>query len=585
MTGMGDSLNSQNTAVTQHFERLLLEEFMIALILVALAGAISALWFQRAGRGAIEEVAEPTARRILRIGFALTWIIDGLLQLQVQMPIGMPTQVVAPTAASAPAWLASLVNSGVNAWLRHPVTAAAATVWIQVGLGCWLLVARRGRWSQAAGIASAAWALGIWIFGNSLGTLFVSPISWMTGAPGAVAFYVVAGGLIALPDRLLLDKRTASWASRAMGVLLLYFAALQAWPGRGFWSGGRPSSPGEIPGMAQAMASVSQPGPTASLQHWFANFTLSYSWLYNLAVVLVLLGVGAALLSTKPRLVMPAAWVYLGACLVNWVLVQDFGVFGGMGTDLNSMVPWALCTMGIAYLVKASATQEIPVTVTLERSASERARLRQVGSLSAFLVFAFGAVPMLLLPILPGASADAAVASGAQVAPLQAMAPNFTLVNQNNQRVSLSSLQGHRVVLGFLDPVCTNDCPVEAHEFEAAAQRVAPDTVFVAVNTNPLYLEPASLKAFITNEGLSGFRNFEFLTGTKAQLHSVWQNYGVDVQIGPNGSMIIHNEPIYVIASNGQMTATWASQAGASASNPIGQSNTGIIVTKVNAAS
>jgi len=585
MTGMGGSLSSQNTAVTQHFERLLFEELLIALILVAVAGAIGALWFRRAGRPMLEERPEPQARRLLRIGFGLIWIIDGLLQLQVQMPIGMPTQVVAPTAASAPAWLASLVTGGVDAWLRHPVTGAAATVWIQLGLGCWLLVARRGRWSQGAGIASTAWAGAVWIFGNSLGGLFMAPITWMTGAPGAVAFYALAGILIGLPDRLLLDRRTISWTSRAMGLLLLYFGILQAWPGRGFWSGGSAAHPGAIPAMAQDMGGVSQPGFTASIQHWFASFTLTYSWLYNLAVVLLLLGVGVALCSKKVRFVMPAAWIYLGACVVNWILVQDFGVFGGMGTDLNSMVPWGLCTLGIAYLVKTSATQDLPAAVTLDAGASERARLRQVGSLSSLLIVAFGAIPMLLLPILPGASADAALASGAQVVPLQGMAPNFSLVNQNNIRVSLSSLRGHLVVLGFLDPVCTDDCPVQAHEFEAAAQAVAPGTVFIAVNTNPLYLAPSSLKAFIASEGLGGFKHFEFLTGTKAQVSKVWQNYGVEVLIGPNGSMVIHNEPIYVIRANGQMAATWASQAGKTASNPVGQSNAGIIVSQVKAAS
>ena len=29
-------------------------------------------------------------------------------------------------------------------------------------------------------------------------------------------------------------------------------------------------------------------------------------------------------------------------CLVVWVLVQDFGIPGGLGTDPNSMVPWVL---------------------------------------------------------------------------------------------------------------------------------------------------------------------------------------------------------------------------------------------------
>lgn len=578
MTGMGVSLSSQNTVVNQHFERLLLEQFMIALLLVALAGVLGALWFRRAGHDPVIEHSEPRGRRLLRIGFGLIWIVDGLLQLQVQMPVGMPTQVVAPTAASAPSWLASLVNSGIDTWLRHPVTAAVATVWIQIGLGCWLLIARRGRWSQAAGIASAAWGAGVWVFGNSFGGLFMAPISWMTGAPGAVAFYVIAGVLIALPDDVLQKEQLIALLSRGMGLLIFYFGIVQAWPGRGFWSGGTALSPGAIPAMAQSMGSVSQPGITASIQHWFASFSLSYSWVYNGIIVVVLLGTGLAFLSRNRRLITPASWVYLGTCGLNWVLVQDFGVFGGMGTDVNSMLPWGLCAFALATLVAESARHETGSAVTLTKRQAERARLRQVGSLAALFVFAFGALPMLALPLLPGATADAAAASGAQVATLSGKAPLFSLVNQNNQTVSLSSLTGHVVVLGFLDPVCTNDCPVEAHEFAAAAKQLGPSVRFVAVDSNPLYLSPSSLHTFITNEGLSEFKNFEFLTGAKAQLAAVWRNYGVTVEIGPNGSMVIHNEPIYVIGPRGNLTATWASQAGATATTPIGQSNTGIIV-------
>ncbi len=29
-------------------------------------------------------------------------------------------------------------------------------------------------------------------------------------------------------------------------------------------------------------------------------------------------------------------------CLADWVLIEDFGVFGGLGTDPNSMIPFVL---------------------------------------------------------------------------------------------------------------------------------------------------------------------------------------------------------------------------------------------------
>jgi hypothetical protein len=42
------------------------------------------------------------------------------------------------------------------------VQAAAAAVWIQIGIGCWMLAARHGRWSRLAALAGVAWGLVIW---------------------------------------------------------------------------------------------------------------------------------------------------------------------------------------------------------------------------------------------------------------------------------------------------------------------------------------------------------------------------------------------------------------------------------------
>ena len=58
------------------------------------------------------------------------------------MPLGMTTQVIEPTAATSPAWVQHLVNAGATIWSNHPITAPASAVWIQVGLGVWLLVGR-----------------------------------------------------------------------------------------------------------------------------------------------------------------------------------------------------------------------------------------------------------------------------------------------------------------------------------------------------------------------------------------------------------------------------------------------------------
>ena len=82
----------------------------------------------------------------------MLWILDGLLQAQPAMPLGLATNVTQPSADGAPGWVRGLVDFAAKGWTYHPVSAAAAAVWIQVGIGCWMVAARRGRWSQLAAL-------------------------------------------------------------------------------------------------------------------------------------------------------------------------------------------------------------------------------------------------------------------------------------------------------------------------------------------------------------------------------------------------------------------------------------------------
>ena len=63
--------------------------------------------------------------------------------------------------------------------------AAAAAVWIQAGLGLWMIVRGRGWWSRLAGLVGVAWGLVVWVFGESFGGIFAPGLSLLTGAPGA----------------------------------------------------------------------------------------------------------------------------------------------------------------------------------------------------------------------------------------------------------------------------------------------------------------------------------------------------------------------------------------------------------------
>ena len=192
-------------------------------------------------------LAEPAWRKLLRFGFGLLWIFDGILQAQPKMAIGLPSQVIEPLAAASPTWVQRLVNVGGTTWSYHPMQASASAVWIQVGIGIWLIVAARGPLSRLAGLVSFGWGLVVWVFGEAFGSIFAPGLTWLFGAPGAVLIYAVAGALIALPERAWRSRLLGRPTTAGIGLFLIGMAVLQAWPGRGSGRGSRTASPARWP--------------------------------------------------------------------------------------------------------------------------------------------------------------------------------------------------------------------------------------------------------------------------------------------------------------------------------------------------
>ena len=74
------------------------------------------------------------------------------------------------------------------------------------------------------------------------------------------------------------------------------------------------------------------------------DFDAAHGWAVNLFAVVSLAAIGALFLTGRRRLVL-GALVALGVFgLADWVLVEDLGFFGGVGTDPNSMLPMVLCS-------------------------------------------------------------------------------------------------------------------------------------------------------------------------------------------------------------------------------------------------
>jgi cytochrome oxidase Cu insertion factor (SCO1/SenC/PrrC family) len=579
MPGMNSGVNVSDPTVIAAFKAVLLHQGLIALLIFALLGlawvSVRA-WQPFARNGApaagtpIPAQAEPAWRQVLRIGFGSLWLFDGILQAQPKMAVGLPSQVLQPVAASSPRWVQHLVNWAGTSWSYHPMQAGASAVWIQAGIGIWMLVAVRGAWSRLAGLVSVGWGLVVWVFGESFGGIFAPGLTWLFGAPGAVLLYCVAGGLIALPERAWRTPRLGRLTLAGLGVFLIGMAVLQAWPGRGFWQGNLHGQPGTLAGMTGDMATTPQPHVLSAWINAFTTFDEAHGFAVNLFAVAALAVTGAAFVSGRPRLIRPALIFFTVLCLADWVLIEDFGFFGGLGTDPNSMIPFALLAIaGYLALTPAPAPVVEPATAGPQVTWRERMRpaaLRQSVMTASFQsVAAVGAVGMIILGAAPMAAAQAnpvadtilAEAINGSSAPLNIPAPDFRLTDQHGRTVTLASQRGKVVLLTVLDDTCTVDCPLIAQEFRAAGQMLGADTrqvELVAINYNPIYTQVSYIQAFDRQEGLATVPNWLFLTGTRAQLEQVWRRYGAaPAEILPAGSMIGHGDYAFVIDQNGHL--------------------------------
>ncbi len=578
MPGMGTPLQTGNQTVISAFESALLHQ---ALYVLAILGLLAIAWNvlrsmqirQAVAAGGSVKVTtqtiggEPPAVRLLRISFGCIWIFDGILQAQVSMPLGLASGVIQPAASSSPSWVQHLVNVGVRIWNNHPVPAAAAAVWIQVGIGVWLIVAPRGNWLRVAGLASVGWGLVVWVFGEAFGSIFGPGLTWLFGAPGGVVFYVAAGALIALPERYWHSPRLGRGILAAMGLFFLGMAVLQAWPGRGFWQGQptRHAMVGTLTGMVQGMAQTSQPGFLASLVSNFASFDAAHGWAVNLFAVVALALIGVAFLTGRRKIVFPAVIAGSVLCLADWIFIEDFGFLGGVGTDPNSMIPMALIFLAgyVAMTRLPAATVAATIGAVAELPTSWRDRvlarpayaLRALAAIGAIGITVLGMAPMAFAATNPVADPILNEAiDGLPVVTNNSAAP-FNLIDQDGKAVSLQSLRDKAVALTFLDPVCTTDCPLIAQEFHDADRMLGAQSrraLFVAIVANPLYTSIAATRAFDNQEGLSGVRNWLYLTGSVLELESVWNAYGVQAVVEPAGAMVAHSDIAFVINPSGR---------------------------------
>jgi cytochrome oxidase Cu insertion factor (SCO1/SenC/PrrC family) len=179
-------------------------------------------------------------------------------------------------------------------------------------------------------------------------------------------------------------------------------------------------------------------------------------------------------------------------------------------------------------------------------------------AIPAYLLARHNASTAMQLPRVSGLPADVptSLANLMSLSPLpRDLAPGFTLTDQQGHRMTLSSLRGKVVVLQFMDPHCTDICPLVSQEFVDAYHdlgRRAGQVVFAAVNVNPYHTDVPSMAAYSRAHGLSTIPDWHFFTGPVPRLRSVWQGYHIAVNAPSPAADVQHTSAVYLIDQHGR---------------------------------
>lgn len=138
------------------------------------------------------------------------------------------------------------------------------------------------------------------------------------------------------------------------------------------------------------------------------------------------------------------------------------------------------------------------------------------------------------------------------------VAPTFTLHTQSGKRWRLTSHKGQVIVLGFYNSICNDICPVLGAEIRIASHELTEGSKvdFVIINTDPKATTISSRSLALTVPGIAQDPAVTFLSGSVDSLNHVWSAYGVRVEVGAKLNQVSHNNVLYFIGPNGNLSAS-----------------------------
>lgn len=270
----------------------------------------------------------------LQVALGAIWLLDGALQCQPFMfTRGFVRSVLLPSAAGNPGFVArpTLFVAGLIAPHIALWNTLFATAQLAMGAGIAIGALARRRWLLRASLAgSFVWSLMVWWLAEGLGGVLAggSPLS---GAPGAVSLYVVAG-LLVWPGN---SGEEGGTGTPLHGARFAKSMWLTLWALNAFLLLEPDNQAEDAVSSLVSQAAAGEPG---ALHRFLVTLAGRLGgagpWVDSvMALLMLLIGIGVAF-EAYPRLCLGIA-VFLGGAI--WVFGEAFGgILTGQGTDVNT---------------------------------------------------------------------------------------------------------------------------------------------------------------------------------------------------------------------------------------------------------
>jgi protein SCO1/2 len=113
--------------------------------------------------------------------------------------------------------------------------------------------------------------------------------------------------------------------------------------------------------------------------------------------------------------------------------------------------------------------------------------------------------------------------------PVIGPAPEFRLIDQSGEGVSLADLRGKVLAVTFIYTSCKDTCPILTAKMAALQRKLGPDfgprVRFVSITVEPEVDTPAVLASYARAHSADP-RGWSFLTGSSAEIRDVVRRYG-----------------------------------------------------------